>query len=146
MDARFKFRAWHKPTKKLFPVHCFTNEHVYENTLDGVGTPTNPASTDDCVLEQCTWLVDLRGVPIYEGDIVRVWSQPDKKYFFAEIKFGQFGGYDKNLGFYTKWYGKYACKTKYDSGFREDICFWIGQGLEVVGNIHETPELLEVKK
>lgn len=145
MDARFRFRAWHEPTKKLFHVHSFTNELVYENTLDGVGTcPTNPANMEDCVLEQCTSMVDLRGDPIYEGDIVRVWSPIDRKHFFAEIKFGEHGW--KNFGFYPKWYGKYAEKTKYDGGFREDFCFWIGQGLQIVGNIHENPELLEVKK
>lgn len=38
-------------------------------------------------------------------------------------------------------------ETKYNHGFRKDLYFWLDreEGLEVIGNIHENPELLEGK-
>lgn len=66
MNDRFKFRAWHKPTKRLFEVWSFTPEYVFENDeVNGVGSPTNPARMEDCVLEQCTGLKDKHGKLIY---------------------------------------------------------------------------------
>lgn len=142
MNDRFKFRAWHKPTKKMFEVHCFTDEQVFENTLDGVGTsPTNPANMNDCVLMQCTGLKDSNGLLIYEGDVVI------EKRFQTEtavIKFGNGSGFQC---FYPGWLGKYSKETKYNPGFRKDLYYWLNktEGLKVIGNIHENPELLEDK-
>ena len=127
INARFWYRAWHEPTKKLFRVHCFTGEHIYENTLDGVGTPTNPANTDDCVLEQCTGLKDKNGKLIYEGDILQV--RLADGIFYAVVKFGR-GTW---IGCFPKW--------------APTLCLLCNETTpEIVGNIHENPELLEEKK
>lgn len=124
MDIRFKFRAWHKPTKKLFHVHCFTNEHVFENTLDGVGTsPTNPANIEDCVLEQCTGLKDNKLRAVYEGDIVKGPSKLD----IGQIEFIR--------GIFFVTCGKWVLPFN----------FFNPNNWEVIGNIHENPELLEAK-
>ncbi len=124
INARFWYRAWHKPTKKLFRVHCFTGEHIYENTLDGVGTPTNPANADDCVLEQCTGLKDKNGRLIYEGDIV--WTDEDG---YGHIR------WDNELSQFFVATEEYYT---FDNIFPREM--------EVIGNIHKNPELLEEKK
>ncbi len=122
---RFKFRAFHKPTKKMFEVFCFTDKEVFENTIDGVGaTPTNPANIDDCVLVQCTGLKDKNGRLIYEGDIV--WTDEDG---YGHIR------WDNELAQFFVATEEYYT---FDNIFPSEM--------EVVGNIHENPELLEGKK
>ena len=125
MNDRFKFRAWHKPSKKMFEVHCFTAEEVFENTLDGVGTsPTNPANMNDCVLMQSTGLKDKNGRLTYEGDIV---FHRDKNVEIGKVEWEK-GGF---FVICNKWVIPWN--------------FFTPSRWEVVGNIHENPELLEDK-
>lgn len=129
MNDRFKFRAWHKPTKKMFEVYCFTDKEVFENTLDGVGTcPTNPANMNDCVLMQSVGLKDKNGKLVYEGDILRrkdsagrmvEWDESELAFFFTTL--------DKETS------TPLACYNMQELE------------LEVFGNLHENPELLEDK-
>ena len=86
---RLKYRAWHKPTKRLFEVWSFTPEYVFENDeVNGIGSPTNPAKIEDCVLEQCTGLKDKHGRMMFEGDIIRIGNKIYEIYFFDS--FAQF--------------------------------------------------------
>lgn len=73
MSDRFRFRAWHKPTKKLFDVFSFTDEIVFENTLDGVGTsPTNPAKLADCVFNTVRADAIKAGYMVVEGKLYKI--------------------------------------------------------------------------
>ena len=133
-NDRFRFRAWHKPTKKLFDVFSFTDEIVFENTLDGVGnSPTNPAKLADCVLEQCTGLKDKNGKLIYEGDIVRVKGDV----LTIPIEY-------ENEKAFVNWY-ECGFFLHFESSETERL-FQECWEYEVVGNIHENPELLEGRK
>lgn len=86
-----------------------------------------------------TGLTDKNGTKIFEGDIV---SKKDEVYgrVFGTVCFGKYatinGDQETHVGFYIDW-----SKSK-DDLLRRDIGFWTKR-CEVIGNIHENPELLE---
>lgn len=82
---------------------------------------------NEIYIEQFTGLKDKNGVDIYEGDIIN-WF--DKLYI---VCFGYFNNNYEGLGFYCVEINK-----------NNDTYFggWIYNG-EIIGNIHENPELLE---
>jgi len=72
-----KFRAWHKPEKKLYFRGYQKLSHVLLCDDDlgkngGNGIPVRKASYDDCVMLESSSVVDKNGSEIYEGDIVRI--------------------------------------------------------------------------
>ncbi|MCM1260682.1 MAG: YopX family protein [Staphylococcus sp.] len=123
IQNRFKFRAWDKVDKKML--------YNVESTciiLDGVfgclfaEILINP----NYIVEQCTGLKDKDGKLIYEGDIM------------LEVNWGY-----KAVVYFDNTCGAFMTK---DTGncieYLENCC---GKGWQVIGNIHETPELLEEK-
>lgn len=91
---------------------------------------------------QYTGLTDKNGKKIFEGDIVK-YNLWDDKFDYCEVKFGYFyaamdsynGG--PALGFYLADINGKAD----DIGFFENLYKFV----EVIGNIHDNPELLEVE-
>jgi uncharacterized phage protein (TIGR01671 family) len=147
MNDRFRFRAidnrdWSDGKGEIY--------YDVQDSYDwSGGEPDVPATCfgsivdgEGWIVEQCTGLKDKNGRLIYEGDIVK------EKLFntdIAVIKFGNGSGFQC---FYPEWKGKYSKETKYNPGFRKDLYYWLKEkqeGMEVIGNIHENPELLEDK-
>lgn len=132
MQDRFKFRFWHKPTKKMMNVYSYTSDFVFGDTLDGIGTEYNPAKFDDCVLMQCTGLKDKNDKLIFIDDIVTldngavclVKQVNDKK----SIDYGRIVAY--------------SIKTL-DKKYKDVYIPTVLSDSEVIGNIYENPELLE---
>ena len=90
---------------------------------------------------QYTGLTDKNGVKIFEGDIVKEYKTKDK--VKGVVKFGEYQSginkYADDLGFYVEW-------TTENFLIRE-LGYWCRKNmLEVIGNIHDNPELLEGKK
>ena len=139
-----KFRAFHKPSKKLFGI-CYLDfknkmissrqkvigqgKRVYFDTVD--------YDLKDCELMQFTGLKDVDGKDIFEGDIVEVefddyysnnsFTIDEDEKFIGEIVFEDFG-------YYIKF---------------PDMCFMsiidivdYEFNIKILGNIHQNSELL----
>ena len=125
MEDRFRFRAWDKKHKEY--VYDVQNEfqkygHMICETLN-FGQVLND---DELELEQCTGLKDKNGKLIYEGDIVETHDYTTEH---SQIVF------DK---------GCYVLKSK-DVAIYDHLSSYEKQ-CEIIGNIHENPELLEEDK
>lgn len=131
MNDRFKFRVFSKGTKELLFVLTLGGDFI-KATPSLVVTSCRTLKADNCILEQCTGLKDKNGRLIYEGDIVLLddtdsFENPIKtvvRWAEENASFGLFRSHNLYYGFYS-----------YES-----------ENFEVIGNIHENPELLEEEK
>lgn len=65
-----KYKAWHKPTKKLFDVYSVSNEFVYDNSIVGeFSMPIHPAKREDCILMESLGIFDKNGKEFFNGSI-----------------------------------------------------------------------------
>ncbi|EFQ6839165.1 hypothetical protein JQ649_002233 [Listeria monocytogenes] len=120
------FRAFVKRKKKMLPVTdlCFN-----ETEAVGVSGCGNAKCTlcvdwysfDDVVLMQYTGLKDKNGKKIFEGDIG--WDEHNECYGVVKFEEGKFLYVWENIA--------------------EDLQE-VAAGIEICGNIHENPDLLEV--
>lgn len=123
MKNKFKFRAWHKLNKQYY----YDAEQTYDYLLGNPPILENNfgelLQNDDYIVEQCTGVKDKNGKLIYEGDIVFIECEEDNAVIEWENDCAAF-----SIG------------TK-------DICWsfdnFCSYELEVIGNIHENPELLK---
>ncbi|EAC9733001.1 hypothetical protein Y466_10145 [Listeria monocytogenes] len=122
------FRAFVKETKKMLPVTdlCFN-----ETEAVGVSGCGNAKCTlcvdwynfDDVVLMQYTGLKDKNGKKIFEGDIG--WDEHNECYGVVKFEEGKVLYVWENIA--------------------EDLQE-VADGIEICGNIHENPELMEVSE
>ncbi|EAA0076212.1 hypothetical protein ACEXFN_001640 [Listeria monocytogenes] len=136
------FRAFVKSKKKMLPVTdlCFN-----ETEAVGVSGCGNAKCTlcvdwynfDDVVLMQYTGLKDKNGKKIFEGDIV-AFSEDDFHVFNSQVEYFSEDGYP---AFDIKVPSTYY----FDSNVFSEVSMSGLYEIEVIGNIHENPELLEEK-
>lgn len=133
-----KFRAWDKKTKEYFHISELWNSGTnpecfnFDGWTDNFG---NKGRLKDIVIEQSTGLKDANDNPIYEGDIVK-YTAEDGDSFLAPVKYFAADGYpafDIPTAFIPYWHFE---SNVLSAGMAEN-------SIEVVGNVHENPELLE---
>lgn len=144
---RFRFRAWDKSFRRMLYnvlILYFKNKITVYDYLDNAHKAYLPQ--DHIVFEQCTGLCDKNGTPIFEGDIILSNEEYGGTYFVIS---GGVRGYCYDAVAVEE-YEEYLKNNKNDIHFRlSSTAYHIitDHGpCTVVGNIHENPELLEVKK
>lgn len=118
-----KFRALHVENKEMV---YFNNDKLVSDVYQMNHLACLIRGDYGDVLMQFTGLLDKNGREIYEGDILRGWIYNPKelhvvKYISDKYNCGFMASSTEGLGKIHVWY----------------------DGLEVVGNIHENPDLLE---
>lgn len=126
-----KFRAWSK-NKML------KDANLHHGKLSWIGEDGSLCfsvlpSVDEAILMQFIGLQDAKGIDIYEGDIISISDYDDgDHYFTGQVMFGvrgypAFDVYDSKNEAYC---------DEYNTLTNDNLSF------EVIGNIHENPEII----
>ncbi|TDV88485.1 putative phage protein (TIGR01671 family) [Leuconostoc mesenteroides] len=119
-----KFRAWNNKFKEFKFMSLI-------NYLGGRGIMDDWTDSEHSVWEQYTGLKDKNGVEIYAGDIVKLYAEVYDTFGFEITK--------KETGKIVFNSGAFFISTDTEN----DPIYAYEDDFEVIGNIHENPELLE---
>ena len=132
-----KFRAWDKQLKIMRNVKyidfenqelkIYADEYYEDGYIPNLDIVRN---FDEFEIMQSTGLKDKSGKEIFEGDIVKNINTESKGRVIWDIH---------NTGWH------YSVKKKANSLFDTYTLFRSKHNLEVIGNVHDNPELLEVE-
>lgn len=116
MENRFKFRVWCRALKQF---------QYFQISLEGSSLPNSNWYIEKEPIQQCTALKDVKGNLVFEGDILSYINGMVNGEGLKGLKVVEWEGNAWNISGWTYF----------------DYC----HSFEVIGNIYETPELLEKK-
>ena len=126
-----KFRAFDKKQKKMLYGVSIGTIKVWDENAPLISHEFS--YSEDCIFEQYTGLKDNNGKEIYEGDILRLTREVarDKSTLYQVVWNEPMAEFDtKNLD-----------EKRWDIGYLNETA--AKKDYEVIGNIHENPELLK---
>lgn len=131
MDVN-KFRAWDIRNKKMVEDALVLSGTGQLVTVNASYFNSPFSFFDGCIWMQYVNIKDKNGREIYEDDIVRFWTYSTKNSRKGIVSRVQFNN-SQLLPFYD------------DSYIQDEQGDWFvdSKGFEVIGNIHENPELLK---
>lgn len=136
-----KFRAFDKKTSKIYGVGLLDYYHDaawLDDVIEDECVTVATRKFSEVELMQSTGLFDKNGREIFEGDIVKRYRSP---FFKAKWEYQiETVLKEKASLLLGREFGKNFGTIPFDSPFaKSDL-------LEVIGNVHENPELLEEKE
>lgn len=126
MSREIKFRAWDKKQKKMFYGVSTGTIKVWDENAPLLSHEFG--YSEDCIFEQYTGLKDKNSKEIYEGDVLKFCNDKELARIVWNIPHAEF---------HIKWL---------ECGVSDSLSWHLHDhgGAEVIGTIHENPELLEV--
>jgi uncharacterized phage protein (TIGR01671 family) len=122
-------------------ISCIT-ENPFTGDMESI-------EVDSGSVGQCTGLQDVRGDPIYEGDIIRIEDEDSSTHINAVVCFGEYTKYD--TGWFIHFGNELNNKNKtifndsqyLNRSLRHELNFWLKDDeCCIIGNIYDNPELL----